>query len=375
MADNCCPNNIFMSFLKKLFGSKEEVKVVDDADFWNWFQLQERSFFNTIKNRKNVDTDFLDKVIPKLHQLNNQFYALVGMDDDHTAELVISAEGDIKTFVFVEDLVAAAPAIKGWKFTALKPAVGLADTNIEMNGYTFSRDTIRFFPNEIPGCPDEIALTLVHADYNEEDENTIVNGTYLFLDNAFGELNAATLLDIITVAGPSTDQAELIGTDKLQDFLAWREKEFVEKYKGVRYDTETDKHAVMEAQDENGLPVIAVVNQELLGWDAKPSHPWMMVIEVKYGTENNGMPDEETYALMTQLEEELFEQLPDAEGYLNLGVETHNGTRSVFYACKEFRRSSKTAAACIYNYAEELDISYDIYKDKYWRTMNRFLTS
>jgi hypothetical protein len=364
-----------MSFLKKLFGSKKEVKVMDEASFWNWFQAEEKALFKTLQSGENIEPDFLDKVIPKLQQLNSSFYTLAGMDDDETAELIISAEGDIKTFVFVEDLVAAAPVIKGWKFTALKPAIGIANTNIEMDGYTFSGKNIHFFSNEVADYPDEIAVTLVHADYKEEDRKTITNGTFIFLDNAFGELNAATMLDEVNFTGPSTDNKELISIDKLQDFLTWREKEFVEKYKGARYDTENDEHAVLKAKDANGLLLIAVVNQELLNWDAKPSHPWMMVIEVKYDATNNGMPGDETYAQTNQLVDELSKQLPDTEGYLHLGVQTYNGIRSVYYACKEFRRSSKTAAACIYKYEEKLDVSYDIYKDKYWRTMNRFMTT
>lgn len=41
-----------------------------------------------------------------------------------TAELVVTADGDIKTFVWVEELIAAAPKLANWKFTALKPATG-----------------------------------------------------------------------------------------------------------------------------------------------------------------------------------------------------------------------------------------------------------
>ena len=49
------------------------------------------------------------------------------MYDDKTAELIITAESDIKTFVFVEELIDEAPVLKGWKFTALKPALPMVD--------------------------------------------------------------------------------------------------------------------------------------------------------------------------------------------------------------------------------------------------------
>jgi hypothetical protein len=363
-----------MSFLKKLFGSKDEVKIIDNAGFWNWFVLHEKSFFHTIESRNNVERDFLNKIMPKLQQLNDQFYSLAGMYDDTTAELIISAEGDIKTFVFVEELVAAAPAIEGWKFTALKPSHGIMDMSIQMDGYLFDSSKLSFFSNPHADYPDEIDITMVHADFNETDEKTIANGTFIYLDNALGELNVATLLDSIQVGSGAPGQ-ELINIEKLQDFLLWREKEFVEKYKGARYNTENDEHAVLEGKDDKDLPVIAIIDQELLQWDAKPSHPWLMAIEIKYEEGNNGLPDSDTYELIRQFEDELFEQLPDSEGYLNPARETYNGTRTIYFACKEFRNSSKIAAACIYNYQEKLDISYDIYKDKYWMSVERFMTT
>jgi hypothetical protein len=68
----------------------------------------EKSFHSIVSHEDNVDQDFLDKLFPKLQSLNPRFYCQTGMYDEETAELIVSAESDIKTFVFVEDLVAAA---------------------------------------------------------------------------------------------------------------------------------------------------------------------------------------------------------------------------------------------------------------------------
>ena len=361
-----------MSFLKKLLGTKETVPVTDYTSFWNWFVLHEQSFYLSVKSNDNVDSHFLEKLMPKLQQLNEQFYCLTGMYDDTIAELVITAEGDVKTFVFVEELIAAAPPMNHWQFTILKPPGGSDEMTIEMDGYIFDKGRISFYSTEHADYPDEIDLTLVHTDFNEADKTTVINGTLIYLDNSLGELNAATLIDTIQVAGPATATGDLIGMEKLEEFLLWREKEFVEKYKGYRYNTANDGYSSLEGQDENGLPVIAVVNQELLEWDAKASHPWMMPIEIKYTSGSNGMPDDETYTLMNEFEEALLQQLPDAEGYLNLGRQTYNGERTIYFACKEFRHASKTVSNFIRQYQEQLDVSYNIFKDKYWIMMNRF---
>lgn len=87
------------------------------------------------------------------------------------------------------------------------------------------------------------------------------------------------------------------------------------------------------------------------------------------------MPDNDTYALMNEFEDELIPQLPDAAGYLNLGRQTYNSIRTVYVACHEFRQASKKVAALIQNYHDRLSVSYEIYKDKYWKTMNNFRQS
>ncbi len=108
-------------------------------------------------------------------------------------------------------------------------------------------------------------------------------------------------------------------------------------------------------------------------WDAKASHPWMMIIELKYKAVNNGMPDQKTFTLMDQFEGELSQHLPDSEGHLNLGRKTYNGSRNIYFACKEFRVASKTVAMLTSKYLGKLEISYDIFKDKYWMTMDQFI--
>lgn len=360
-----------MGFLKKIFGGKDgDIVVGNYADFWNWFRRHERAFFKTIKEHEKVDEDFLRKLTPLLRQLSEDFYCVTGMIDDNTAELIISTDGIIKEFVFAEEFVAAAPVIRGWKFTALKPSTDTETMGIEMDGHEFNSNNIHFFSNDHEEYPDEIDIILVHDDFTEENKETITSGCLIYLDNLLGEYNTAIMVDVVQVAAPAEGQ-ELIPIEKLQGYLIWRQKEFVEKYEGVRYGTEEDSYSTMEAEDENGAPVFAIINQDLMSWDAKASHPWMLIVEIKFdGAENEGLPDEATNDLMNEFEDEILRRLPDVDGYLNIGRETYKGTRTIYFACKEFRQSSKKMATLIHAYSGKLDVSYDIFKDKYWMTMN-----
>jgi hypothetical protein len=130
----------------------------------------------------------------------------------------------------------------------------------------------------------------------------------------------------------------------------------------------------LTAELPNGNPMIAIINTDLLNWDGKASHPWIFNIEIKYdGKNNNGMPDEATYQLLGQIEDEITSELTDLDGYLNIGRETADSAREIYFACKDFRKPSKVIHTIQQKYARRLAIDFDIYKDKYWQSLNRFV--
>jgi hypothetical protein len=361
-----------MSFFDRIL-PKKDAPALSYHDFWNWFSKHEKSFHRVVKGKGDVENKFFRKLSPKLDQLKEGFAFLTGMCDDHTVELVITADGAIKDIVFVEELVAAAPRLEGWRFTALKPAVDIANMAISMAGHTFSGDNLSFYANDNEKYPDEIDITVVHDDFNEENKSIITTGTHILLDNYLGELDFAANIDSLTITGKAQAQKELVPIGKLKDFLNWRQKEFIEKYEGIRHNTGNDTCSAYEATLEDGKPLVAVINTDLLQWDGKASHPWIVTVEMKYdGDDTNGMPDEETYRLMDEIEEMILAELKDSEGYLNIGRQTADGAREVYFACRDFRKPSKVLYKAGNDYADRIEISYEIYKDKYWQSFNRF---
>ncbi|TKC08302.1 DUF695 domain-containing protein [Pedobacter polaris] len=361
-----------MSFLKNIFGSKEET-INNYDDFWNWFQKNEKTFYKAVSQNNAIEKNFFEKLSPRLNELREGYYFLTGMMNDNTAELVLTADGIVKNIVFVEELVNAAPVIDGWKFTALKPALNIEDVTIRMADYEFTKSNISFYYNEDPNYPDEIDVVIINNDLNEANKDTIINGTFIFLDNLLGELNFATTIDNIVVLGKENAQKELIPIEKLKDFLIWREKEFIEKYDGLWHSTETDNHSILEGTLQNGKPLLAVINMDLLSWENKASHPWILDIIVKFVPDKNGFPNDKTMAQLNDFEDILLGELKDSEGYLNIGRETADGTRDFYFACKDFRKVSKVVEKIIADYEDKFNISFDIYKDKYWQSFNRFI--
>lgn len=361
-----------MGLFDKIFGKKED-KIQSYDDFWNWFSANEQTFYKVVKTGKNIEVDFFNKLSPKLEELKDGYFYLTGMYDDNTAELVFTPDGVLKNIVFVEELVSSAPKIPNWRFTALKPALEIENVGIKMADYTFDSDNLSFYAIEHNNYPDEVDIVVAHNDYKEDDKSTIINGTYIFLDNYLGELNSVTTIDNLTVISKDQAEKELIPIEKLKDYLIWREKEFLEKYDGVRYNTGHDSYSSLEATLNNGLPLVAIINSTLLDWDSKASHPWILKVEIKFdGSKNNGMPDNDTYEQLNNFEEEIMTELKDFEGYLNICRQTADSERIVYFACKDFRKPSKLLYNLTKKHSDKLDLSYDLYKDKYWQSFERF---
>lgn len=363
-----------MGIFRNLMGTKE-IPIKSNDDFWNWFQTKADDFFKIIKNNGNIERDFFNHLLSKLNQLRDGYFFLAGMLDDNTAELIITADGNLKNIVFVEELVQSAPKMTKWKFTPLKPSMNINDISIRMGNLKFYKGNLSFYSNDNPEYPDEIDITVVYTDYKEDLKEKITAGIYLFIEHYLGELNSMTTIDNMEIIGNDQAEKELIPIEKLKDFLIWRQKEFIEKYEGKRYHTENDSYNSLQATLDNGKPLIAIINADLLDWDCKASHPWIITIEIKYKGDENGMPDQDTYELMNILEEELMLSLKDSEGYLNIGRQTAESCREIYFACKDFRLPSKIITTIQFDYQNKLIVDYSIYKDKYWQSLNRFKPS
>ncbi len=363
-----------MGIFDKVFGKKEgkaDAEIQTYQDFWNWFLTKEKDFHETVKNQIGIETDFFDLMAAQLRKINEGFYFLAGMTDDETVELIITAEGEIKNIVFAEEIIAAAPKLHNWKFTALKPEMNM-DSGIRMEDHEFTTENIHFYANEIEGYPDEIDITFVYDHLNSENKNSTVTGVCIFLDNFLGELNFATQIDTFNVIGKNEATKDLIPVIKLKDFLQWREREFTEKYKNIKNFDEEDRFSIFEASLQNGFPLIAAINTSLLEYDSKASYPWISVLKIHYnGENNNGLPEKNDYDLLTDIEEKLIAELKNENGHLYIGRESADSIKETYFASKDFREPSKVFQKIIKD-NPEYKMTLEIYKDKYWQSFERY---
>lgn len=349
-----------------------EKETITYKDFWDWFLTKEKAFFEVVRNRKNIEDQFFDIIAPELAKINSGYYFLSGMRNEDTAELIITVEGDVKKIIFAEELIAAAPEMNHWKFTALKPETHIQNVGVRIGDSEFTKDNIYFYSNEIEGYPDEIDLAFVYEDFNEENRSAATTGICIFLDNFLGELNFATQIDTFTIIGKTEAQKDLVPIEKLKEFLLWREREFTEKYKDQQISVNDDQFSLFEGTLENGMPLMATVNASLLNYEAKASYPWISVLKISYdGSDNEGFPRENDYNAMNAIEDRAVELLRPEDGNLYIGRETGDHSKSIYFAGKDFRKASKVLDQIIKQHPE-YTISLEIYKDKYWQSFERY---
>ncbi|HEX7904746.1 MAG TPA: DUF695 domain-containing protein [Chitinophagaceae bacterium] len=359
--------------IKKMTGKKEnDPKKV----FWNWFIKHEHRFKKV--NGTDEAHDFLNELIEQINPFNPWLKALAGPYDDDRYELIITADGDIALFCKVEELVAAAPAIKGWIVTAHKPPIGSDTMSIEMHGYTFGGSNLQFYPVTDPNYPDEINIVLVHPDFNKDEEDNFLSGCQIYIQNAMGELNTATLIDSMDVRGlPEASEAiELIPMSKLNDYLVWREKEFVEKYATLDVKRPAESWGVLEANagDEN-KPMLAVIDAGFKDWEYRSAYPWLAQVDIEFEGNEDGMPEKKAMEEMQQLEDDILQLLERLPSTFLMGHDTHDGLRSIYFYTDQFNE----VATIINHYLEsrswDYKIVFHIRKDKYWKAMDYFFNA
>jgi len=152
--------------------------------FWRWFERNE----DRLREIEEASREALfDELLDALHAYSPQLWFETGTADDGVSELIISAEGNADYFSDVRLLIAAAPAIAGWRFLAFKPANGFGFTT-EYEGTTFSPGATWFMPLSSHSDRGALGIRVGYAHYDEQQHQRFLTGTFIMLECALGEL-------------------------------------------------------------------------------------------------------------------------------------------------------------------------------------------
>lgn len=338
--------------------------------FWNWFEASEKKYRQFSNNGTEAADQLLDNLLDHLKPYDPWLKCLVGKANDGQNELIITADGDIALFTKVEALVAAAPRMAGWIFTAHKPACGMG-ISISYNDEEFNSSTLRFYPHHLEGMPDEISIVVTHPRFKASEESFFRNAAHIYLENSMGELAVALDIDELA-AGPIPADIETIPIEKLPDYITWRKKEFVEKYSKLHAYPLGEEFTVLKATSEGNKPLTAIVNSQGNSYDFKPAFPWCVEISCKYVGDSQGLPGKKQLDALQELEDAII-HLPGMQaGTLYLAAETFDNCRTLYFYASDFRQPSTTLHHFFEQHKTTFDCSFYIVKDKYWQKLQHF---
>jgi hypothetical protein len=359
-----------MGLLESIFRKKRT--VYEASDFWTWFVKNIAAFKQLGKMPQEDAHQFLDIIIKELNKYNPWLKAVSGLYDEITTELIITADGDVALFTKVQELIENAPVITGWRFTAHKPPVGLSNMAIRMFEKDFNEETLHFYPIVEEEYPDEVSLVLTHKDYDEAEEEDFQTAMSIYVQNGLGEINAATQIDDLTFGAEPDDKSELIPITKLNDYLTWREKEFVEKCHSSEIELPEEGFNVIEGEDDEDNVMVALVNLNYEHWPFKPMFGWLLSVTMDYEPEKNGLPSPNVLNILQDEETKIIELLTNQPDTLYTATKSYKGSRILYFYTKMYEQPSILLHALLDSGEISSTTSFFFEKDKYWRCLEEF---
>lgn len=188
--------------------------------FWQWFDENKHKYSNLeVPNREELLNEFL----AKLHDFHPELYFQIGGKKGEWLEVVITAEGDVRHFEMVEQLVMNAPQIEGWRVTAFKPPEGF-NFSVRYKDLVFDPSQLWFLPLGLKDNPDRIGIFVAFPDYRQAIHNDFLHGTFLLLDTCLGEKSAALDLDFVDVCPlpPDPEDSGMVEFVNVKRFIDWK---------------------------------------------------------------------------------------------------------------------------------------------------------
>ncbi len=192
------------------------------AIFWQWFEKNHHQylFINDIQDDDEKER-MLDLFLTHLHVFNPElFFEIGGFPKNEKMDLIITAQGIVAQFESVEFLLSIAPQMKDWNFVAFKPAMGHNFTTT-IGDKVFDPQKIIFIPLESEEDPKWLGIEVCYPDFEEDERNEFILGTYLMLDVLLGEKSTALDIDFLDVVATPDDLAEFpfMHLSEIKDYI------------------------------------------------------------------------------------------------------------------------------------------------------------
>lgn len=173
--------NFILTVLLVMLPMELFAKESKEKKFWKWFVKNETTIYEFEKGQEKV----LDKISSKLTSYKDDVTFEISHVEDGKREFIISADGIADAFPYVESLVKSAPELKLFSVIAFRQRIdGYERFKLKYDGREFDVSKVWIYSRVEDGFFDVIVY---HPDFNEQESNLFISGSYILLDMALGE--------------------------------------------------------------------------------------------------------------------------------------------------------------------------------------------
>lgn len=189
--------------------------------FWTWFRANEAKLWAML----NGGDPFWDIALGQLRLVDKGLCFEMSDEKGKQRDFVITAQGDRRLFPLVDSMVAAAPALRRWTFTPLKPAMGFDFTH-HYEDVLYDAKTMWFLPLERAERPQDLGLRIGIPSLRELDQDAAEFAVTVILETGLGERERAADVQHVEVVRKPNDPAKegYIELPELPAYIAWRKR-------------------------------------------------------------------------------------------------------------------------------------------------------
>lgn len=177
----------------------------DAAKFWRWFE-DNCDDFRFFREMDPVECEeIFEELTERLQLYCTSLFFEMRIDDNNNGELIVTANCDEDFFDDAEYLVAQAPEIEHWSFTALIPADNDGEP-IEYEDLELSPSEMWFTAIEDEEMPEKLNLVILMKDIEmiKESEH-LETAIFLLLQSILGEKAFARYINLYTLSDMPDD--------------------------------------------------------------------------------------------------------------------------------------------------------------------------